>query len=319
MIKQPLFNSLGDGILHLDAEYLSPGIASVYVLIENEECAIIETGTFHTVPSILAVLKANGLTEDNVRYVIPTHVHLDHAGGVGQLMKICPNAELVVHPKGARHMISPEKLSAGVKAVYGDTAFEEMYGELIPVDADRVLEAPDNFEVRLGERVLRFYDTPGHARHHFCIHDLKSNTIFSGDTFGIAYPQLETTSERFIFATTTPVQFDPAALRASIARLLSVKPAAFNLTHFGRIVATESVVTQLHNSIDKFVAIAEQAESITEDRVAHIDQQIRSYLLDCYQALGGTQSDEKLLEVITMDSKLNAQGLDVWLSLKAQK
>ena len=314
MMNRPVFNSLGDGILHLDAEYLSPGVASVYVLIENDECAIIETGTFHTVPYIMAVLKANGLSEENVRYVIPTHVHLDHAGGVGQLMKICPNAQLLVHPKGARHMISPEKLSIGVKAVYGEAAFEKMYGELIPVDAARVIEAPDNFDVKLGERVLRFYDTPGHARHHFCVHDLNSNTIFSGDTFGIGYPQLETTAGRFVFATTTPVQFEPQALRASIDRLVSLKPAAFNLTHYGRIEATESVVKQLHDSIDRFVAIAEQAAAMTDDRLAFIEQQIRRYLLDCYHALGGTQTDEYFLDVITIDSQLNAQGLDVWLA-----
>jgi len=125
------YTDLGNGVIHLDAEYLQPGIASVYLIIENGECAVIETGTCHTVPFILKTLIEFGLNASSVRYVIPTHVHLDHAGGVGLLMQECPNAQLIVHPFGARHMIDPTKLAAGAKSVYGEEAFQRLYGELI--------------------------------------------------------------------------------------------------------------------------------------------------------------------------------------------
>ena len=311
------YTDLGQGIIHLDAEYLQPGIASVYLLIENSECAIIETGTCHTVPYILKALTEFGLNADSVRYVIPTHVHLDHAGGVGLLMQECPNAQLVVHPFGARHMINPAKLEAGAKSVYGEEAFQRLYGELVPVDAERVIEAPDNFEIELSGRTLKFYDTPGHAKHHFCVHDLNSNNIFSGDTFGIAYPPANIGSEPFIFVTTTPVQFDPDALLSSINRLVGLGATAFNLTHFGQIKPSDSVVDQLKTSIDAFVKIAMESRDIAESRAEVIDQKIQQYLLNKYRELGGTESDENFLGVVAMDSKLNAQGLDFWLSKQA--
>ena len=311
------YTDLGNGIIHLDAEYLQPGIASVYLIIENGECAVIETGTCHTVPFILKTLTEFGLNASSVRYVIPTHVHLDHAGGVGLLMQECPNAQLIVHPFGARHMIDPAKLAAGAKSVYGEEAFQRLYGELLPVNADRVIEAPDNFEIELSNRRLRFYDTPGHAKHHFCAHDLQSNNIFSGDTFGIAYPPVSIDSEPFIFVTTTPVQFDPDALLNSINRLVSIKADAFNLTHFGQIKPSELVIDQLKTSIDAFVSITMDSQDIKENRVEVIDQKIQQYLLNKYHQLGGKKSDKDFLAVVSMDSKLNAQGLDFWLTKQA--
>ena len=314
MTVQPSFKDLGDGIIHLDAEYLQPGIASVYLLIEGDECAVIETGTCHTVPYILATLSQFGLTARSVRYIIPTHVHLDHAGGVGSLMESCPNAQLIVHPFGARHMVDPTKLAAGAKAVYGDAAFERLYGELIPVAIEKVIEAPDNFEINMGNRCLRFYDTPGHAKHHFCVHDLTSNTIFSGDTFGIAYPETHVGDEPLIFVTTTPVQFDPVAMHSSIDRLLSLDVAAFNLTHYGRVKPSKGVANQLKDSIDAFVDIANQSRDIPKNRIETINKKIQQYVLTQYHALGGEKSDVDCLRVIAMDSKLNAQGLDFWLT-----
>lgn len=314
MTIQANYKDLGDGIIHLDAEYLQPGVASVYLLIEGNECAIIETGTNHTIPFIFAALADFGLTADSVRYVIPTHVHLDHAGGVGSLMQSCVNAELIIHPFGARHMINPTKLAAGAKSVYGDEAFERLYGELISVDANRVIEAPDNFTISLGERNLRFYDTPGHAKHHFCVHDFKSDTIFSGDTFGIAYPSTRVNDEPLTFVTTTPVQFDPVAMHSSIQRLLEINPKAFNLTHYGQVKPSQKVAQQLKDSIDAFVEIANESSGVTDDRVEVMSQQIQQYLLKQYRKLGGLESDQFCLDIIAMDSKLNAQGLDFWLS-----
>merc|ERR1711879_778348 len=186
----------------------------------NDRLALIETGTVNTVPHVLKVIDNLGLTPEHLDYVIPTHVHLDHAAGAGAMLSHCPNARLVVHPRGAPHMISPEKIEAGTRAVYGDEKYERLYGTLIPVAPDKVIEAPDNATVDLDSRTLTFLDTPGHARHHFCVHDDGSNSLFTGDTAGVSYRHFDgkssdnkssdeaPTGEVFWFVTTTPVQFE---------------------------------------------------------------------------------------------------------------
>ena len=218
------YQDLSHGITVIDAEYGTSGVAALYLMVEGDQVAIIETGTNHSVPLIKEVLESKSLSFSNVRYVIPTHVHLDHAGGAGDLMHYCENAELVIHPFGAAHMIDPSRLEAGTIAVYGEESFSKLYGSIRPINAERVIEAPDGFKLKLNGRELEFLDTPGHARHHFCVVDKTSNGIFTGDTFGLCYPQLTTAEGPFSYATTTPVQFDPDALLISIDRLLSYQP-----------------------------------------------------------------------------------------------
>lgn len=304
---------LGHGIILVDAEYIKPGVAALYLMEEDGAVAIIETGTNHSVPVIKNALQARGLSFDDVHYIIPTHVHLDHAGGAGELMQQCPNAQLVVHPYGARHLIDPSKLEAGTIAVYGEEKFRKLYGTIRPVDASRVIEAPGFFKLKLNGRKLKFFDTPGHARHHFCIYDKKSQGIFSGDTFGVSYPQITTKQGPFIFATTTPVQFDPGALLQSIDCLTSLEPETIYLTHFGAIKPTPDVIKQLKRSIRRFSNIALDAEHVEGDRVAYIEHKIMDYLLATLEEMGCEQSPEFCQKVLQGDCKLNAQGLDFWL------
>lgn len=310
------FNSvnLDHGITQLDAEYMKPGVAAVYLLQQGDHIAIIETGTTLTVPAILATLEQHGLTVHNVDYVIPTHVHLDHAGGAGELISVCPNAQLVIHPYGAKHMIDPSRLIQGTIAVYGEEKFHQLYGELKPVPEDRVIEAPDNFELALNGRKLKFMDTPGHARHHFCVYDETSSGIFSGDTFGLSYPQLETDQGRFIFPTTTPVQFDPQALKSSIDCLLSLQPQSFYLTHFGPIMPTAEVVAQLRDGIDAFTDIAVSEKDSGEQRQTRIAARMMDYLLEQLNKMGCTVSENVCREIMENDVTLNSMGLDVWLN-----
>lgn len=217
----PVYQDLGHDITRIDSAMLREELAACYLLRGAsanggaDEYAIIETGTHKTVPIILALLEQRGVRRDQVRYVIPTHVHLDHAGGVGGLMQALPEATLLVHPAGARHMIDPGRLKAGAMAVYGEDAFTEIYGDIVPVAAERVRAMADGTSAAVGDRQLVFYDTPGHARHHFCVHDPQSRGIFTGDTFGLAYPRLHTHRGPFIFPTTTPVQFDPPSSTAN--------------------------------------------------------------------------------------------------------
>jgi len=304
---------LDHGITLVDAEYIETGIAAIYLMEEDGEVAIIETGTNNSVPYIEEVLKSKGLSFNNVRYIIPTHVHLDHAGGAGELMHQCKNAELVVHPFGVKHLVDPSKLEAGTIAVYGEKAFRKLYGKIRPVDESRTIEAPGFFKLKLNGRKLKFFDTPGHARHHFCIYDKKSRGIFTGDTFGLSYPQITTQKGPFIFATTTPVQFDPEALLQSIDCLTSLTPNVMYLTHYGAITPTSEVVKQLRRSIRKFSNIALEFQTITENRPKLIQQKLINYLLETLEEMGCEQSPEFCTNVIKGDVKLNAAGLDFWL------
>ncbi len=313
------FQELGNGITVVDTGYIQAGVAALYIVEEAGAVAIIETGTNYSVPYIRQVLESKQLSFNDVRYIIPTHIHLDHAGGAGELMQQCPNAELVIHPFGAAHMIDPSRLIAGSTTVYGEEEFKKLYGTIQPIDADRVIQAPDLFTLDMNGRVFEFLDTPGHASHHFSIYDKKSNGIFTGDTFGLSYPQLTTAQGRFIFATTTPVQFNPDALLTSIDKILAKHPEKIYLTHFGEIQPTEKVIQQLKDSVKAFVEISEAAKEITENRIEYIDQKIKEYLLNKLAEMGCEQDIDFQTNVIKFDSLLNAQGLDVWLTKLARQ
>jgi glyoxylase-like metal-dependent hydrolase (beta-lactamase superfamily II) len=239
---------------------------------------------------------------------MPTHVHLDHAGGVGALMQALPNAQLVIHPYGARHMIDPSKLVAGASAVYGEDEFASLYGELVPVDKDRVIEAADGFVLDFRGRRLEFIDTPGHARHHYCIVDEDSGGVFTGDTMGLGYPEFNDVHP-LVFPTTTPVQFDPEALHASVDRIMSYKPQWLYLTHFGRVGDTEVIARQLHEDIDKFVSIAGDTGS---DENA-LEGRLMAYMLDRVTDNGCTLERETIRQLLQGDITLNAQGISIWI------
>jgi len=309
---------LSHGIFLIDAEYGHSGVAAIYLLEQGGEIAIIETGTNHSIPYVERALFETGLSFDQVRYIIPTHVHLDHAGGAGELMQHCNNAKLICHPFGARHLIDPSKLEAGTIAVYGEDKFRQLYGTIRPIDSGRVIEAPDNFSIDLNGRRLTFLDTPGHARHHFCVYDALSQGIFTGDTFGVSYPQITTKQGRFIFATTTPVQFDPDALLNSIDKLMSLSPQQMYLTHYGAITPSTEIVEQLKQSITVFKKIALDAEQIKDNRVEFIQKKLKDFLLEQLIKMGCQLSTAFCSELIEMDTLLNAQGLDVWLNRRSK-
>ena len=300
-----------DGISVIDSEYYSKDFAAIYLLKQKNKVAIIETGTNYSVPLVKGALANIGLSFSDVSYIIPTHVHLDHAGGAGLLMKQCQNATLVVHPRGARHLIDPSKLVAGAKAVYGEEKFIEYYGEIIPIDSHRVIEADDNFILDFDGRELKFIDTPGHAKHHFCIWDKDTKSMFTGDTFGISYRDLDMDSEVYIFPSTSPVQFDPDALIKSINRIMEFRPERVCLTHFSAIKPTQEIANQLIDGIH-FVS------NLTEKYISHKDaesiifNEMMSYFLNGLGKIGN-QDKDYCSERIELDVKINTQGLIYWL------
>ncbi|OOZ00397.1 MBL fold metallo-hydrolase [Solemya velum gill symbiont] len=312
------WEELGDDIYCIDTGFLRPKMAACYLIREGDAAAILDTGTNFTAPTVYALLNVLGLTRDNVKYVIPTHVHLDHAGGVGQLMADCANAQLVIHPKGAPHMIDPSRIVAGATAVYGEERFANDYGTLLPVDEERVIAAQDGDTFDLNGRTLTFYDTPGHANHHGCILDSKSRAIVTGDTFGLSYRELKTDKGDYIFAPSTPVAFDPDAWHQSIDKLMALNPSAMLLTHYSRVTDLESLAQQLHRNIDAISEIAISEEGEEAGRHERIKGELGDLTAQQIIDHGVDMSKEQILEFLSSDLELNAQGLEVWLKRRAK-
>lgn len=304
--------SFPHGITAIDTYFQRPMMAASHLIVDNAEAAFIDVGTKFSVPILLEALGQAGLSPASVKYVIVTHIHLDHAGGAGHLMKLLPNATFIVHPRGGRHMIDPTKLWAGALQVYGEQEMKRTYGELIAIPKDRVKEMGDQTELSLGQRSLHFFHTPGHAKHHFSIFDTAANSFFTGDTFGLSYRELDSPQGPFIFPTTTPVHFDPEAMHASIDLIMSHKPESLYLTHFSRIRAEPSIANKMHQQIDELVALAQSLKN-APNRHRSLCQAIENNLLNHIEAHGASIPKEKCLELLAIDIELNSQGLGVWL------
>ena len=301
-----------DGIYAIDTGFFRPNFDAAYLVVENGRAAFVDTGTNYAVPRLLDALAEANLDVGDVDYVILTHVHLDHAGGAGAMMAKLPNARAVIHPRGAPHMIDPSRLIAGATAVYGAEEMERSYGPLQPIDASCVDVAEDNHTVDLAGRPLLCIDAPGHARHHLVVHDAKSRAFFTGDTFGLSYREFDTERGPYILPTTSPVQFEPAALHASIDRMLGFDPQQMFLTHFGRIADVRRCAADLHGQIDRMVEIARE-HAHAEDRHDRIKDALGSLYVGRTMAHGCTLPSAEVRELLAMDIELNAQGLEVWL------
>jgi len=305
--------ALGHGVYAIDTGFQRPRFDAAYLLVDQGRAAFIDTGTRHALPRLLGSLVAVGLTVEAVDWVIPTHVHLDHAGGVGPLMQALPSARLLVHPRGARHMIDPSALYQGALAVYGQAEMDRSYGELVGVDASRVQTSHDGMSLPLGSRTLTLIDTPGHALHHHCIWDPASRGWFTGDTFGISYRELDNPAgQPWLFPASTPVQFQPDALRGSIGRLLAGEPEAIYLTHYGRLGEVAKLGQQFLALLDEVEALG---RSLLEahDRHEALRKGLRALYTQSLRRHGSTLADETIAELLAIDIELNAQGMSVWL------
>ena len=300
-------------IFTVDSLYHEPELAAIHLVREQDKIAIVDTGTQYSVPEVGAALALLWLDYSNVELIILTHIHLDHAGGASALMQLCQNAQLVVHPKGARHMAAPEKLVAGAISVYGEEAFKELYGEITPIDPARTLVPLDGERIDMGNRSFRFIDSPGHASHHFCIVDQQTNSIFTGDTLGIAYQALRDPDHAFIMPTTTPVQFNPEALHNSIDKIMALQPDYLYYTHYSALKPSARNIAGLHEQIDDYVMLTQQvAEQHTDDLEQKLGVEIYDYLVRRAKNELTTVSDAVIEHWLKLDSQLNAQGLAFW-------
>lgn len=295
----------------LDVDVI-PQFTAVYLRVAGDECAFIEAHTAHALPKLMAALEARRLHPEAVRWVVVTHAHLDHAAGASALLARCPNAQLLAHPRAARHLIDPAKLVASATAVYGAERFAKLYGRIDPIPAERVRALEDGARFPLGDAELQVFHTAGHAKHHFVVDDPALLTVYTGDTFGLVYPAVQH-GARFVLATTSPTDFDANEARRSIDRVLSLGRSAACLTHFGEVRDLDEVAAQLRRWIDRseaWVASVRERGETDETAYARIAAAIRAAIDEEARRLG-LSFDDRDMQLLALDIDLNAKGLVV--------
>jgi len=303
------------GITAIDVDYVRPRLAASHLVVDAGRAAFVDTGTTHSLPTLLYALEAKGLDRGDVDWVLTTHVHLDHAGGAGALMRELPNARCAVHPRGARHLAEPSKLIAGSIAVYGEERYHALYGEILPIDAARIFQPEDGAKIPLGGRELELIHTPGHALHHYCVVDAANALIFSGDTFGLSYRDFDVDGRAFIFPTTTPVHFDPQALCESVDRLMSYRPRSIFLTHYAEVTELERLAREMKERVLAFADLGARYRD-APDRADKLRRGMFAMMASWLDAHGFQRDDAKRHWLLDDDVELNCQGIEVWLDRK---
>jgi glyoxylase-like metal-dependent hydrolase (beta-lactamase superfamily II) len=250
-------DTLLGGWERVTAGYLLPGEAPV----------LVETGSQSSVPTLLESLASLGVDPGELAGVAVTHIHLDHAGGVGDVARAFPAATVYVHEKGARHLVDPARLVDSAALVYGPL-LDSLYGRLDPTPAERVHVLLDGEKVRIGpDRDLTAIDSPGHAKHHLGLHDSQSGVLFAGDAVGVRLPDAGV-----LRPSTPPPDFDLELARHSLHRFAQRRPSALALAHYGLVPEPDAVLAEAEETLLRWAAVAERAWSENRDIAAALEE-----------------------------------------------
>lgn len=280
------------------------GRTSAYVYTGATK-VLIDTGSAPSHHHLLAGLRALGIDPAELDYVVITHVHLDHGGGAGRLAQVAPKAVFVVHKRGARHLADPSRLIAGARMVYGD-AFDTYFSPVLPVPEERILVREEGETLDFGNRLVTFYDTPGHAKHHFSLHDPLLDAVFAGDALGIRYVKPFTKwGFEFVLPSTSPPEFDPDGAEATVQKLRRLHPKTVYHAHFGPSPAEEAFEATSRG----VQAFAELALKVYHPRLAWEDMSasLQEHIAGELRRLGHTES-RNILD-LGIDVELDAKGM----------
>jgi glyoxylase-like metal-dependent hydrolase (beta-lactamase superfamily II) len=223
------------GVFCVDVQYPVAGQTCAFVVCHNNKAAVIDCGGKQAPPLVVDALRQCGVSPDAVEWIFPTHAHLDHAGGCGDLARVCPNAVVAAHPSCIKHLIDPQKvLAPAVRGLYGDAYYDEHYAEPLPVPEGRARRLQDEETLVLGgDRRLRVFYAPGHAWNHIAVFDSASGFLAAGDAFGVSYREMDKNGESLIVPVMPPTQFDPTAMQDTIKRIQALAPKTVGVAHFG--------------------------------------------------------------------------------------
>jgi glyoxylase-like metal-dependent hydrolase (beta-lactamase superfamily II) len=297
---------LAPGVLEIDTLLGGWERVTAGYLVTGPAPVLVETGSQSSVPQLLAALEAIGVSAGELAGIAVTHIHLDHAGGVGDVARAFPNATVYVHEKGARHLVDPERLVASAAMVYGEL-LDTLYGRLDPTPADRVHVLEDGEDIVVGGgRVLTTVDSPGHAKHHLALHDSSSGIIFAGDAVGVRLPDAGV-----LRPATPPPDFDLDLALGSLQRFADRSPTGIALAHYGLIEEPQSILDEAQETLTRWAEVAEAAWRDGRDIAEALDVAFGAQL----QGIDPAQR-EKLETLNGIHS--NAAGLRRWLDTRQQ-
>lgn len=299
-----------NSIFTIDCNYVYPQIAAAFLVKEGSEAVFIENNTSNSVPFLLNELEKQNIPKENVKYLIVTHVHLDHAGGTSALLKQCPNAVVLAHPRTATHLINPKRLIDSAISVYGKENFDKLYGRIDPIPEERIKIMEDGEKIDFSGRELEFIYTKGHANHHFVIFDQKTKSIFTGDSFGLAYPGLQNGKRKFLFPSTSPTDFDPQEALSSVDKIINTGAERAFLTHFGLWDDMREGEEQMKRALNHINEFFQEGLNMQENQ--KIDTFCKEKVVEFFQrelSERGIQLDNSKHELLNMDIELNAQGI----------
>ena len=310
------FQSLGNGVYCLDSGYYREQFTAAYLIVDGDEAALIDIGSNDSVPILLASISALGIKPEQIRYLIPTHVHLDHCGGAGELLKHLPNATVMIHPDGVEHLVEPQRLVAGTAAVYGMEFVEQYYGAITPISAQRIVATEDKQRILLGQRELEVLFTPGHAWHHHSIFDMQSGIMLVGDAMGVAYSNAPY-NKRLWFPATPPSQFNPQVMKQSIDLQVKSGANSFGLGHYNLVENSTESVEQLKDKIDQYTGLAANAPQ--HNLESYMNQAMAELFATWLRELLGSDNIEQALKFHEPDVFLSAKGVTHWLTRQRSK
>ncbi len=220
---------------------------------------LIETGPASSLENIIFAAKELGISLEQLKYIAVTHIHLDHAGGLGVTCRHFKNAQALVHYKGVRHMVDPSRLIRGATAVWGKEKMD-LFGEIIPLPKEQVIPVKEGHKINLGNRIIEVWETPGHSKHHVCFYDSKTKGLFSGDAVGVYEPELSRKLNKPVIRNATPPpDFDGEQMLETLKRVaLSDKVDTIYFTHFGSLVCPLQVIEQLIGQFTISMELAKQ-------------------------------------------------------------
>ncbi len=301
--------SLGENIYQVDVNYQGePERTSCYIILA-EKTAIFETGATPGIGRLVEALKDLGVPPGQLAYIIVSHIHLDHAGGAGALIREFPNARVLVHPRGARHLVDPSRLINAARQLYG-ASFDVLFGDIYPVPEERVHTPEEGEALDLGGgRVLTIYHTPGHARHHMVIYDPASRGIFSGDCLGGHYPLLSRLIGRpYVLPITPPSEFDPAAFMETFDRLNRLDLEDVYFTHFGKVTGASGIIAR-NRELVRVYAETGRHMLAAGCGVKDIEEALWSMLWGELSQYGEFKHEKSIIDLLASDMGLNAGGI----------
>lgn len=303
---------IAPGIRQLDTLLGGMDRMTAGFLVDGPQPALIETGSQSSVPAVVAALERAGVGPADLRWVVVTHIHLDHAGGVGDIAEAFPNATVVVHEKGARHLKDPSRLIDSASRVYG-RLLDELYGRMIPVPEERLVAAGDGHRLDIGNgRHLTLVDSPGHAKHHHAVLDEHTGTLMVGDAVGVLLPDIGQ-----LRPATPPPDFDLEQATASLRRFRALHPERVVLTHYGPVDEPERTLVDAERMLHEWVEVAER--TMRESEEAGIDD-VAAALAEAFARPPEGMDPELMRKFEVLNGvHSNAAGIVRYLSVRDRK